>query len=190
MGAKRTCSFDIPSQKSSNQNEKKPLQLLAVQGLPRTGSSWHVVSLSKVVCLFRGSAMKQGAVTCLNGVSLQADRVYVRTAGCHTLPGGVYVTEFRSVKQASWVLPPSQFFYLNPNTLLNQDFLLGANVLEIRGTIRMIAIQDERSLLPVRLLVTSGFIREVKKRIGLPVRQGRRQINKEAMVNPIRREVK
>jgi len=184
MGKKGTCAFDLPSQGGSNQHEAKTLRLLAVQGLPCSGCSWHVVALTKVVCLFRGSAVKHGMVACVNGVSLKDDRIYVRTTGCHTLPGGVYVTDFRSFDQARRVLSPNQFLTLSPTVLLNGDFLLGANVLEIRGATRMIAIQDDRSLLPVRLLVTSGYIREVKRRIGLPVRQGRRRNDKDAGDNP------
>jgi len=185
MGKGIVCSYEMPSQGGGfggggSGDEPQPLRSLAVQSLSRAESSWHVVSLAKVVCLFRGSAVKQGVVAYVNGVSLQADRVYVRTTGCHTLPGGVYVTEFRSVKQACRVLTPSQFLYLNPNTLVNQDFLYGANVLERRGTTRMIVIRDDRSLLPVRLLITSGYIREVKKRIGLPVRRRRGPKNNAA----------
>jgi len=173
------CFYDTPSNGGGFGHEPQSLRSLAVQSLPRTDSTWHVVSLDKVVCLFRGSAVKQGVVACVNGVSLQADRVYVRTTGCHTLPGGGYVTEFRSVKQACRVLPPNQFLYLNPNTLVNQQFLYGANVLEMRGTTRMIIIRDDRSLLPLRLLVTSGYIREVKKRVGLPVRRRQGPTQKE-----------
>lgn len=165
--------------------EESFLSRLAIQSLPGTGSSWHIVALTKVVCVFRGAAIKQGVVACLNGVSLNTDRIYVRTAGCHTLPGGVYITEFRSVKQAHRVLPHPQFFFLNPNTLLNQDWLLGANALEIRGTTRMISIHDDRTLLPVRLLVSSANIPEVRKRIGLPVRQRRKPIVDKSLVNRI-----
>lgn len=185
MGSGRECFHAMHDQVGISQHGDRPLQSLAVQGLPGTGSSWHVVGLTKVVCLFRGSAVKQGVVSCLNGVSLKENRTYVRTGSCGTLLGGVYVTDFRSVKQACHMLPSSQFFYLNPNTLLNQEFLLGANVLEIRGTTRMIAIHDDRSLLPVRLLVTSGYIRDVRQRIGLPVRRGRRLKNEDTKVNPI-----
>ena len=95
---------------------------------------------------------------------------------CHTLPSGVYVTEFRSIKQATRLLAPNQFVSLNPTTLLNPAFLYGANVLEMRGTRRMVVIRDDRSVLPVRLLITSGYIRRVKKRVGLPVRQRRRPL--------------
>ncbi|MCA9470096.1 MAG: hypothetical protein KC643_32250 [Nitrospira sp.] len=166
-------------------SEVGPFRCLAVQSLPGTGSLWHVVAITKVVCLFRGSAVKQGGVACLNGVSFNKDRIYVRTSTCHTLPGGVYVTDFRSVRQAYRVLPSTQFFYLNPNTLLNQDWLLGANVLEIRGTTRMIAIHDDRALLPVRLLVTGGYIRDVRRRIGLPVRRSRKPNPARSMVKSI-----
>ncbi|MCA9468216.1 MAG: hypothetical protein KC643_22640 [Nitrospira sp.] len=160
-----------------------PLRSLAVQSLPGFGSTWHVVAMPNVVCVFRGSAVKQGGVSYLNGVSFNAERVYVRTSACHNLPGGVYVTDFRSVKQAHRLLPTPQFFYLNPNTLLNQDWLLGANILEMRGATRMIAIHDNRSLLPVRLLVTGGHIREVRRRIGLPVRRCRKATSDEIPIN-------
>lgn len=167
----------------SSQKEPGPLRCLAIQSLPGFSSTWHVVAITKVVCVFRGSAVKHGGVSCLNGVSLNAECVYVRTSACHNLPGGVYVTNFRSVKQAYHLLPTPQFFYLNPNTLLNQDWLLGANVLDIRGTTRMIAIHDDRSLLPVRLMVTSRYIREIRRRLGLPVRRCRKAHSREIPVN-------
>ncbi len=164
-----------------------PLQSLAVQSPTHAESSWHVAPVHKVVCLFRGSAIKQGVVAGCNGVVLHPERIYIRTTNCHTLPSGVYVTDFRSVKQARRLLAPNQFVSLNPNTLLNPAFLYGANVLEMRGTRRMVVIRDDRSVLLVRLLITSGYIRRVKKRVGLPVRQRRRPLQQVGRKEEVQR---